>query len=75
MSNELLPILGILAAAILLIYFKIIITSQVLIILLLYILLSLSKAPREDFLRWVNKNQQISAGILFCILFIDIVIL
>lgn len=75
MNKELMPILGILAIAIILIYFKIIISSQVFIILLIYILLSLSKTPREDFLRWINNNQQISAGILFSILFIDFVIL
>ena len=75
MQNELLPMLGIIALAIILIYFKIIIISHVFIILLIYILISLSKTPREDFLRWINNNQKISAGILFCILFIDIVIL
>ncbi len=75
MNKELMPILGILAIAIILIYFKIIISSQLFIILLIYILLSLSKSPREDFLRWINNNQQISAGILFGILFIDFVIL
>lgn len=75
MNKELMPILGILAIAIILIYFKIIISSQLFIILLIYILLSLSKTPREDFLRWINNNQQISAGILFSILFIDFVIL
>ena len=69
------PLLVILAIAILLMYFKIIISSQLFIILLIYILLSLSKTPREDFLRWINNNQQISAGILFSILFIDFVIL
>ena len=75
MNKELMPILGILAVAIILIYFKIIISSQLFIILLIYILLSLNRSPREDFLRWINNNQQISAGILFSILFIDFVIL
>lgn len=75
MNKEFMPLLVILAIAILLMYFKIIISSQLFIILLIYILLSLSKTPREDFLRWINNNQQISAGILFSILFIDFVIL
>ena len=75
MNKEFMPLLVILAIAILLMYFKIIISSQLFIILLIYILLSLSKTPREDLLRWINNNQQISTGILFSILFIDFVIL
>ena len=74
MNKDFFPGLVIISICCLLVYFKLIKTSQMFLIFLIYIFLSLSNNPREAFLRWINTNQTITAGILSIILILDFIL-